>query len=599
MSRIRRALGVELPLRALFGAPTLAALAEQVEAARAAADGTERIPPIRPHPRDGDPPLSFAQERMWFLDRLAGGGTYNVPVVLELRGALDADALRGALTDVVARHEALRTRIGEREGRPVQRIAAPEPFALRVEDAADDAELEARLGAETGAGFDLASDLPIRAVLYRSAPDAHVLAVTMHHVATDGWSIGILLHDLQAFYAARLAGTDAHLPPLPLQYADFAAWQRRWLRGGTLARQMDFWRRQLAGAPATLELPTDRPRPPRQSFRGAVHGFYVPDEVARGVAAFAAAEQVTVFMASLAAFAALLGRYAGQDDVVVGSPIAGRHRAESEPIVGLFVNTLGLRTDLSGDPTFRELVRRVRQATLDAYAHQDLPFERLADELAVDRSLDRTPVFQVMFTVDETSRSPLALPGVQVRERGAPHQTAKFDLTLNLEDTGRGLVGGFEYATDLFDPSTVVRMGDHFVRLLAGALADPDRPISAIGAATDAERAELAAWNGAAARPGLLALRPVHLGVAAQAARTPDAVALQWEGGALTFAELDARANRLANHLAALGVRPESRVALCLERSPEMVIGLLGVVKAGAAYVPVDPEYPTERIAWL
>ncbi|HST59426.1 MAG TPA: amino acid adenylation domain-containing protein, partial [Longimicrobium sp.] len=601
LSRIRRALGVELPLKALFGAPTLAALAEQVEAARAAADGTERIPPIRPQPREAEPPLSFAQERMWFLDRLSGDrGTYNVPVVLELRGALDADALGGALADLVARHEALRTRIAERDGTPVQHIDAHPSFALRVEDAAE-AELDARLDAEAGAPFDLAAELPIRAVLYRTAPDAHVLALTLHHVATDGWSNGILLRELATLYAARARGAEAELPPLPLQYADYAAWQRRWLRGDTLARQMDFWRRRLAGAPPVLELPTDRPRPARQSFRGAAHGFRIPDGAAQGIVAFAAAEQVTTFMAALAVFQALLSRYAQQDDVVVGTPLAGRHRAESEPIVGFFVNTLALRTDLSGDPSLRELVRRVRETILDAYAHQDLPFERLVDELGLERSLDRTPVFQVVFTLNEASESGhgLALPGVEVRERWVARDTAKFDLLLNVEDTGDGLLAAFEYATDLFDPATIQRMGEHFVRLLEGALADPDRPLRAVSAVPDAELAALEAWNAAVAFPEHRHGPFLHVGSAAQAARTPDRVAVSWDGGSLTFAEVDARANRLANHLIGLGVRPHARIAICMERSPEMVIGLVAAAKAGCAYVPVDPEYPAERKAWL
>jgi amino acid adenylation domain-containing protein len=596
VSRIRRALGVELPLKALFAAPTLAALAEQVEAARAAADGTERVPPIRPQPREAEPPLSFAQERMWFLDRLVGRtGAYDVPVVLELRGELDAEALGAALEGVVARHEALRTRITERDGRPVQRIAAPEPFRLPVAGVAEDG-LDAALGAETGAGFDLAADLPIRARLFRIDPERHVLALTFHHVAVDGWSIGILLRELAALYTARREGRDAALPPPALQYADFAAWQRRWLHGETLERQMGFWRRQLAGAPAGLELPTDRPRPAQQSYRGALHFFDVPREVGEALAAFTAAEQVTTFMAALAAFAALLGRYAGQDDVVVGSPVAGRHRAEAEPIVGLFVNTLGLRTDLSGDPGFRTLVRRVRETTLDAYAHQDLPFERLADELATDRSLDRTPVFQVMLTVDEAGSVDLRIPGIEARERIAPHRTAKLDLTFNLSDTGGGaLVGGFEYATDLFEPSTIARMGDHFVRLIGAALADPDRPLSLLDPATPAERATVAAWE--AAPPVEPDPRAFPARFAAQAARAPDAPALVFGGRVLTYGELDARAGRLAGHLRGMGIGVESRVGVCLPRTPELVVALLAVLRTGAAYVSLEPHFPDNRIA--
>jgi amino acid adenylation domain-containing protein len=603
VSRIRKALGVELPLKRLFAAPTLAGLAQQVEAARAAADGTEPVPPIRPLPRVAEPPLSFAQERMWFLDRLSGHtGAYNVPVVTELEGALDADALRGALTDVVARHEALRTRIEERGGKPVQRIAPPAPFDLRLVDVGEDG-VEAAVDAETRAGFDLANDLPVRAALFRVSPERHVLVLTMHHVATDGWSIGLIQRDLAAFYAARVEGSEAGLAPLPLQYADFAAWQRRWLRGAALEAQTGFWRRQLHNAPAMLELPTDRPRPPRQSFRGTLHRFTLPAHVADGVHALATAEQVTPFMATLAAFTALLQRYTGQDDIVVGTPIAGRHRAESESIVGLFVNTLALRTHLSGDPSYRALVRRVRETTLDAYAHQDLPFERLADELNVERSLDRTPLFQVMFSVDEAAHSAhgasMQLPGVTVHDRAAPHHTAKFDLSLHLAITGGEVQCILEYATDLFDAATVARFGQHFETLLAGALEDPDRPLSAVSAVPAAELEALEAWNQAVSFPAHLESPPLHVVSAAQARRTPEKTAVSWDGGSMTFAEVDARANRLANHLIGLGVQPHSRIGICMERSPEMVIGLVAVVKAGCAYVPVDPEYPLDRKAWL
>ncbi|HEX5871107.1 MAG TPA: condensation domain-containing protein, partial [Longimicrobium sp.] len=602
MSRIARVLGVELPLKALFAAPTLAGLARQVETARVAADGAERIPPIppiQPRPAGAEPPLSFAQERMWFLDRFAAGtGAYNVPAVLELAGSIDADALRCALEDPVARHEALRTRIEERDGRSVQLIAAPEPFALAVAQVAE-SELDARLDEEARRPFDLSRDLPIRAALFRTAADAHVLALTFHHVAVDGWSVGILLRELSELYAARVEGSNAVLPPVPLQYADFAAWQREWLQGSALEGQTAYWRRALDGAPASIELPADRARPAEQSFRGALHTFAVPAQAAERVRALAAAEHVTPFMATLAAFTALLGRYSGASDVVVGSPVAGRHRPESEPIVGLFVNTLALRTDLSGDPTFRELVRRVRETTVDGYAHQDLPFERLVDELQTARALDRSALFQVMFSFDAASAAGLELPGVVIRERGAPHRTAKFDLTLNLEEAEGGLTAYLEYATDLFDAATAERIGEHYVRLLDQALADPDRRLSALDPVTDGERAQVAAWNAEAAHPVYLDLPPVHVQVAEQAARTPDAVAVVAETGSLTFAELDARADALAHRLVAAGVRLESRVALVLERSAEMVVALLAVLKAGAAYVPVDPEYPAERIAWL
>ena len=598
MSRIARVLGVELPLKALFAAPTLAGLAREIETARAAADGAERISPIQPRSATAEPPLSFAQERMWFLDRFAAGtGAYNVPAVLELSGPVDAEAVRGALEDLVARHEALRTRIEERNGRPVQRIAAPEPFALTIAEVAE-SELDARLDEEARRPFDLSRDLPIRAALFRTAADAHVLALTVHHVAVDGWSVGILFRELSALYAARVEGRDAALPPVPLRYADFAAWQRGWLQGSALERQTAYWRRALDGAPSFIDLPTDRPRPAEPSFRGALHTFPVPAEAAERLRALASAEHVTPFMAMLAAFTALLGRYSGASDVVVGSPVAGRHRPESEPIVGLFVNTLALRTDLSGDPTFRELVRRVRETTVDGYAHQDLPFERLVDELQTERTLDRSALFQVMFSFDAASPSGLELPGVAIRERGAPHRTAKFDLTLNLEEAEGGLTAYLEYATDLFDAGTAERIGEHYFRILDQALADPDLRLSALDPMTDAERARLAAWNAEAAHPAHLGLPPVHVQVAQQAARAPHAPAVV-EHGAVTYGELDARANRLAHRLRRMGVGPDRCVAVMLERSAALLVAQLAVLRAGGAYLPLDPSVPTERAAYM
>ncbi|WP_420130680.1 amino acid adenylation domain-containing protein [Longimicrobium sp.] len=598
MSRIDRLLGVELPLRAVFAAPTLAALAAEIDTARAAADGAVRIPPIRARAGGEPAVLSFAQERMWFLDRLAGAaGAYNIPLVLDLAGPLDVEALRGALGDLAARHEALRTRIADRDGRPVAAVAAPGPFALAVTQVAE-GEVEARVEEEISRAFDLSHDLPVRAALFGTAADTHVLALTLHHVAADGWSIGILLRELAALYAARVEGKDAALPPLAVRYADYAAWQRGWLQGDALKAQTAYWRGALEGA-APLALPTDRPRPARQSFRGALHTFRIPPEVAERARALAGAEHVTPFMATLAAFQALLGRYAGQDDVVVGTPVAGRHRPETEPVVGLFVNTLPLRTSLEGDPTFRELVRRVRETTLDAYAHQDLPFERLVDELKVERRLDRTPVFQTVFSFDAASAGGFALPGVEVRERSAPHRTAKFDLVLNLEAAEGGFTAYLEYATDLFDAATAGRIGEHYLRLLDQALADPDRRLSTLDPVTEAERARVAAWSAGAAHPAHLALPPVHVQVARHAARAPDAPAVVDGGETLTYAELDARANRLANRLRRMGVGPDTRVAVMLERSAALLVAQLAVLRAGGAYLPLDPAAPAGRAATM
>ncbi|HEU0013606.1 MAG TPA: amino acid adenylation domain-containing protein, partial [Longimicrobium sp.] len=595
VSRVRDAFGVELPVRAVFESSTVAALAERIDAARPAHDGP---PPLVPRGAMDEAPLSFAQERMWFLQRMdPGSGAYNMPVVLDLAGPLDVEALRGALTTLVARHEVLRTRFREVDGATVQVVQSPAPFLLPLVDAAP-GELERLLDEDARRPFDLEADLPIRAALFRTGAEAYTLALNLHHAAADGWSFGILFRELSALYRAAVTGAAAELPEPALQYADYAVWQRAWLHGAALERQVGHWRQKLAGAPALLELPLDRPRPAALGNRGAVHGFRVPAELAARLAALAREENATPFMAGLAAFQALLGRWARQDDVVVGSPIAGRTRAEVEPVVGLFVNTLALRADLSGRPSYRALLRRVREATLDAYAHQDVPFEKLVDELQVERSLSHAPLFQAMFSLQNAPDAAVALEGVAVREHETAHRTAKFDVSLSLTEQGGELAAWLEYATDLWDAATAERLGAHYLRLLDQATAEPDRPLASLDLAGDDERRALAEWNAAAARPGD-AFAPVHEAFAAVASRTPDAVAVAWDGGSLTFAELEARANRLAHHLAAVGVRPGARVALCLERSPEMVVALLAVLKAGAAYVPVDPEYPADRKAHL
>ncbi|MEW5928738.1 MAG: amino acid adenylation domain-containing protein [Gemmatimonadota bacterium] len=600
-SRIRAALGVELPLRALFEAPTLDALARRVEAARRADEGI-RLPPLLPAARRGDAPLSFAQERLWVIDRLdPGSAVYNMPSAFRLAGALRVDALRAALDALAERHESLRTVFPEAEGGPVQRVlpAAPVPLPLLDLSGLPEDRRPARARAlaaeEARRGFDLAAGPLFRAALLRLDAGEHVLLLSLHHVVGDGWSMGVVLGELSALYAASAEGRASPLPAPALQYADFAAWQRGWLAGGALERQLAFWRGRLAGAPPALELPADRPRPASWSTDGALHPFAVSAEVRAALAALARREGATLFMALLAAWQLLLARYADQDDVVVGTPIAGRTHRSTEELVGFFVNTLALRADLSGDPGFRELVRRAKRGTLDAYAHQDLPFEKLVEELHPERALDRNPVFQVLFALQNAPAAELELPGVAASPLPTGSFAAKFDLSLGMHERADGIAAGLGYARALFDAATVERMARHFGVLLEGIAAAPDARLSALPLLDAAERrAVLAAAAGPEAQvPAGLRAHDLF----AEAARLhPDAPAVLSGAETVTYAELDARSNRIARRLRALGVGPEVPVAICTDAPADAVAAALGVMKAGGCYVPVDPSYPAGRI---
>ncbi|MET0398422.1 MAG: amino acid adenylation domain-containing protein, partial [Longimicrobiaceae bacterium] len=598
VARLRDRLGVELPLRAVFEAPTVAELAARVDALRGGAgEGARARIPALAGPRRF--PLSFSQERLWFLHRMdPASPVYNIPVVLRLSGRLDAGSLERALSAVVWRHETLRTFFAEADGVAVQVVQGAADVRLPVADLSvlgrERAEARAaRLAAEEAARpFDLAAGPVFRASLLRLAAGEHLLLLTLHHVAGDAWSVGILLDELAAAYRG------APMAELPVQFGDFAAWQRGRLSGEGLDAQLAWWRGHLAGAPAALDLPTDRPRPREQSHRGASHSFAVPAEVAAAVHALARREGATPFMVLLAAWQTLLARWSGQDDVVVGSPIAGRTRAETEGLVGFFVNTLALRTELSGRPSFREVVARAREAALGAYAHQELPFERLVEALGAERDAGRNPVFQAMFALQNTpGAAELEMGGVRARVEEPESATAKFDLTLAMVERGGGLDAVLEYAADLFDRATIERMAAQLVVLLRSATSDPDRPAAGLAILPPEERRRVVdAWNGTAAE---FPPAPVHALVAEQAARTPDAVAVVASGASLTYAGLSARADALAAELRALGAGPEARVGICMERSAEMVVALLAVLRAGAAYVPLDPEYPAERLAYM
>ncbi|HYG63510.1 MAG TPA: amino acid adenylation domain-containing protein, partial [Thermoanaerobaculia bacterium] len=603
VSRLRGAFGIELPLRTLFEAPTLAGLAGRVELALGAEPGVA-APPLVPVPRGGALPLSFAQQRLWFLDQLEpGSAAYNLPSAVRLTGELSPALLARVFTEIVRRHESLRTTFTARQDGPVQEIAPPGPVELPVIDlsglagAAREAEARRQAGEEARRPFDLQRGPLLRLRLLRLAPDEHALLMTMHHIVSDGWSAGVLLGEIATLHTAFAAGRPSPLPELPIQYADFAAWQRGWLRGEVLEAQAAAWTQRLAGAPRVLELPLDRPRPAVQAHRGSSLAVSLPPELSAAVRELCRREGATPFMALLAGWAALLGRHAGQDDVLVGTPIAGRNRREVEGLIGFFVNTLVLRTGLSGEPGFGELLARVRQACLEAYTHQDLPFERLVEELVPGRDLSVSPLFQVMLVLQsETPR--LSVPGLELSPLPAEGRVAKFDLTLALEETAGVFAGALEYDRDLFDRSTVARLSARFAAFLEGALAAPDAGLAELPLLLPGERHQvLREWNDSAT--SYAEGRCLHELIAARAAATPDAVAAVFEDEALTCHELARRAHRLARHLAGLGVRPDGRVGVLMERSLEMIVGLAGVLAAGAAYVPLDPSYPAARLAVL
>ncbi len=606
LSRLERAFGAQVPVREMFQRPTVAAMAAWVSAAQTA--GGTVAPPIAPVPREAPLPLSFAQERLWFLDRLQPGSTaYNIPAVMRLAGTLSVPALERTLEAIVRRHEALRTTFGE-AGEPVQVIASAAPLPLPLVDLSDlaeaprEAEVRRLAGREIGRPFDLARGPLLRTTLLRCAAEEHVLFLNMHHIVSDGWSLGVLVRELVALYGGFIdpgGGTgEAALPELPVQYADFAVWQRAWLEGEELERQQAYWRDQLAGAPAALALPTDRPRPAVQTFSGANRGRRLAAGGAAELSALGRRESTTLFMTLLAAFAVLLGRTTGQRDIVVGSPIAGRVRPELEDLIGFFVNTLALRLDTSPRASFRDLLGAARRVTLDAYAHQDLPFERLVEELKVERDLSRSPLFQVMLVLQNAPAGTLEVPGLTLSPLDLEVPTSKLELTLNAVEGAGELWLTAEYNTDLFDATTIERLLGHYERLLAALAAAPERPLSEPSLWSAAERHMLLAEHGdtGAVVPPAPCL---HQLCERQAARTPAAPALTAGSETLSYGELEVRANRLAWRLRRLGVGAEARVGICLERTPEMVVALLAVLKAGGAYVSLDPAYPQQRLGWM
>ncbi|MFD9008367.1 amino acid adenylation domain-containing protein [Streptomyces sp. NPDC059552] len=608
VSRIRSALGLEVGIRALFENPSVAGLAAQLGQSGAAR------PALTPRERPDVLPLSFAQRRQWFLQELEGpNATYNLPVAVRLTGSLDEEALRSALVDVLARHETLRTVFPAVDGQPYQKVLAmdeldPTAVLAPVGPGEGAAGLQKLVEAAATAPFDLSRDIPFRATLFTSAPDDHVLVLVVHHIAADGWSMGPLNRDLSTAYAARCLGKAPRWTPLPVQYADYTQWQRELLgdesdANSLLSRQSAYWRTALAGLPEELRLPADRPRPAIAGHRGGEVAFRIPAAVHRGLVALARSRGVTPFMVLESALAVLLHRLGAGSDIPIGTPVAGRTDEALDDLVGFFVNTLVLRADLTGNPTFARLLERVREESLTTFAHQDVPFERLVEDLAPVRSMARHPLFQVMLVLQNHAEDHLELRGLRCDPLPPVTLPAKFDLDFALvecfDGTGDpdGIAGTVNFSADLFDRETAESVAARFVRVLTAAIADPEQRVGEVGVLEESERHRLLVeWNGTATEfPAVTLTRLFE----AQAARTPDALAVVCGRQRLTYAELNARANRLAHRLAARGVGPEEHVAVKLHRSADLVVAVLAVLKAGGAYVPLDPDHPADRLAYV
>jgi amino acid adenylation domain-containing protein/thioester reductase-like protein len=568
-----------------------------------AAPGRDGIPP---RPRDPAPPLSFAQQRLWFLQQLEpDSGFYNIHIALRLTGAVDQAALRLSLAEILRRHEALRTHFPLVDGQPVQAISpAPDSPPLPVDDLADldparrEAEFQRRRADEARRPFDLATGPLLRARCLKLGEQDHGLLLTLHHSVADGWSVGVLVREFAALYGAFQAGKPSPLADLPIQYADYAVWQRRHLQGETLAEPLAYWRTRLAGAPSLSTFPADHPRPALQTYGGAAFRFGLSAELSQSLRQVGQTQGATLFMVLLAAFQLLLFRHSGQSDLCVGAPVANRNRREVEGLIGFFVNTLAIRADLSGNPTFLSLLEQVRIRVVEAQSRQEVPFEKLVEELQPARNPSYGPFFQTAFVLQNAPLGKLELPGLQVEVLDEAGESAKFDVLLEVAETADGLDARLEYNTDLFEPASIERLAGHYRTLLAGIAARPAARLSELPLLTAAEtRQLLEQWNTPPA-----AYDPpyrLHERIAAQAARIPEAVALVLDGETLSYAELNRRADRLAQRLLALGLGPDRVAGICAERSLELVIGLLGILKAGGAYLPLDPDYPPERLAYM
>jgi amino acid adenylation domain-containing protein/non-ribosomal peptide synthase protein (TIGR01720 family) len=562
--------------------------------------------PIIPQARDGRPlPLSFAQQRLWFFDQWQPGSpVFNISRAVHLHGNLNIAAFEHSLEEIMRRHEILRTTFTTVDGQPSQVISSSSRWHLshsNIEEtatSAQEADVQRIVMEETHRPFDLVRGPLLRIRLIQLAPHEYVFVLVMHHIISDGWSVSVFMQELTSLYNAYTQGAPSHLPELPIQYADFAAWQRAWMQGDVLAKQLEYWKPQLENAPAVLQLPTDRPRTPFPTFHGSTYEFSLPKKLSEQIQGLGMQEGTTLFMTLLAAFQLLLARYSGQDKIVVGTSIANRTRTELEGLLGIFFNTLALSTDLSGQPGFREILGRVRKVALDAYAHQDMPFEQLVDALHPERSLQHRPLFQVLFELENAPHTDLNFDGMLSQPLAIESKTAKFDLALAMMKTEQGLQGTLEYNTDLFTVETIARMMDHFRILLEGLVADPDRSVAELPLLTNAERYELLYTRNdtASAYPRERCFQELF---EEQVTRTPQAIAVEYMGERLTYHDLSARSNQLAHHLQSLGIQPGDCVGISMERSIEMLVGLLGIFKAGAAFLPLERKFPYERQAFM
>ncbi|HIK04811.1 MAG TPA: amino acid adenylation domain-containing protein [Trichormus sp. M33_DOE_039] len=621
ISRLRETFQIELPLRVLFESPRVVELAEIINNQRQI-NLELTAPALTPVSRENlDIPLSWAQQRLWFLEQLeAGSATYNIPAVVQLEGTLNVAALEQALTEIIHRHELLRTCFRLVNGIPTQIIELENPSlhipptlqgkgvrglgqipvidlqGLPEPEQTQKVKQLAVTAAETP--FNLQQAPLLRVELLRLGRESHVLLMTIHHIIADGWSVGIFIQELSALYQAFCAGKPSPLADLPIQYADFAIWQRKYLSGEILQAKLNYWKQQLADAPPLLELPTDKPRPAIQTFRGNKQDFALSLRLTEEIKNLSQKSGVTLFMTLQAAFVTLLHRYSGQTDILVGTPIANRNRKETESLIGFFVNTLVLRTQISGNPSFAELLQQVQMVALDGYAHQDVPFEQVVEALQPERNLSHTPLFQVMFALQNAPLSNLELSGLKLTPLPIETVTAKFDLTLSMEETPQGLIGTWEYNCDLFEAETISRMTSHFQNLLTAIVAAPKQRIGLLPMLSEREQHQLLVeWNDT--QTDFLVDKSIHQVFVEQVQKTPNATALVFANQSLTYTELNVRANQLAHYLIKQGVKPGDAVGICLERSLEMVIALLGILKAGGAYLPLDPQYPLERLSWM
>ncbi|EDX71145.1 amino acid adenylation domain protein [Coleofasciculus chthonoplastes PCC 7420] len=561
--------------------------------------------PIQPVTRDKEIPLSFAQQRLWFIDQFEKeSAVYNIPYALHLTGQLNRNALEQSVQQIIQRHETLRTRFQLVNEAPMQIIEPHIHFSLSIIDVEDQqinpesTQVQQLIQQEAQTPFDLIKAPLFRVKLLCLNPQSHILILTLHHIISDGWSMGILIRELSSLYQAFCTGKSNPLTPLPIQYADFAIWQRQWLSGEVLDNQLSYWQKQLQGSPALLELPTNYPRPSQQTFRGHRQRFQLNPELTQQLKSLSQKTEATLFMTLLAAFATLLYRYSSQSDIVIGSPIANRNRKEIESLIGFFVNTLALRINLDENPSFNELLAQVKRVALEGYAHQDLPFEKLVEAIQPERSLSYSPIFQVVFVLQNAPLGNLELPEITLTRLEIETETAKFDLLLSMRETEQGLTGVWEYNQDLFAGETITRMSEQFQTLLAGIVAHPEQSVSQLPILTEAQRHQLLVeWNNT--QTDYPKDKCIHQLFEQQVEKTPEAVAVVFNEQHLTYRELNNRANQLAHYLQQLGVKPEYLVGICVERSLDMIVGLLGILKVGGAYVPIDPTYPTERITYM